>query len=87
MSSLLAIFLVQSITRVVVQSQGRATQNGDTSALDKLQQQAKETTDAAVAEGRQSVEAAKSASAGYLEQAKSLAENALATAQVRYGFP
>jgi hypothetical protein len=59
------------------------TENGDTSAaLNQLQQQAKEATDAAVVQGQQSIEAVKAAGAGYLEQAKALAGNALATAQV-----
>ena len=42
----------------------------------------KETTDAAVAEGEQNVKAAKAIGVGYLDKAKSIAENALETAQV-----
>jgi hypothetical protein len=42
----------------------------------------KETTDAAVAEGEQNVKEAKALSVGYLDKAKSIAENALETAQV-----
>lgn len=50
--------------------------------MDQLQQQAKQTTNAAVAEGQYDVEAAKATGAGYLDQAKSLASSAITTAQV-----
>lgn len=41
-----------------------------------------ETTDAAVAEGQKNVQAAASAGAGYIEEAKSLASSAISTAAV-----
>jgi hypothetical protein len=52
-------------------------------SLNQLEQGFKETTDAAVAEGEQSVEEAMAAGAIYIEKAKSIAGNALSTAQVR----
>ena len=51
------------------------------SALDQLQQQAKQATDAAVAEGKRDVEEAKAAGSTYVEQAKQIAANVVGTAQ------
>jgi hypothetical protein len=55
---------------------------GETSALDTLQFQAQQTTNAAAAEGQANVESAKAAGAGYLGQASIMASDVLASAQV-----
>ncbi|KAG6822330.1 hypothetical protein H0H87_003636 [Tephrocybe sp. NHM501043] len=54
---------------------------GTPTPADNLQQQASAKTNAAVAEGQHDVEAAKSASAGYVEQAKEIVGQAISTAQ------
>ncbi|KAF5368451.1 hypothetical protein D9758_002276 [Tetrapyrgos nigripes] len=51
------------------------------SATDKLQSQAKDITNTAASEGKQDVDAATAAGAGYLNQAKAMATNAVQTAQ------
>jgi len=51
------------------------------SATDRLQTEASVRTGAAVDQGQQDVAAAKAAGAGYVDQAKNLASNALASAQ------
>ncbi|PBK76760.1 hypothetical protein ARMSODRAFT_948589 [Armillaria solidipes] len=63
------------------QAKGPALTGESPSALDTLQRQAQETTNAAVAEGKQDVEAAKSSGTGYLDQAKELASNAVSAVQ------
>ena len=55
---------------------------GETSALDALQFQAQQATNAAATEGQADVESAKAAGAGYLGQASTMASDALASAQV-----
>jgi hypothetical protein len=55
---------------------------GETSALDTLQFQAQQATNAAAAEGQANVESAKAAGAGYLDQASTMASDVLASAQV-----
>ncbi|TRM65869.1 hypothetical protein BD626DRAFT_486081 [Schizophyllum amplum] len=54
---------------------------GDTDATSKLQQEAGAKTNAAVAEGKQNVDAAKQAGAGYVDAAKGYANAAVAAAQ------
>ncbi|PFH54888.1 hypothetical protein AMATHDRAFT_52930 [Amanita thiersii Skay4041] len=50
-------------------------------AVDQLEQQLSATTDAAAAEGKEDVQAAKARGESYLEQAKGLASSVLSTAQ------
>ncbi|KAK0481672.1 hypothetical protein IW261DRAFT_1471915 [Armillaria novae-zelandiae] len=64
------------------QAKGPALTGESPSPLDTLQRQAQETTNAAVAEGKQDVEAAKSSGSGYLDQAKEIASNAVSAVQV-----
>jgi hypothetical protein len=59
---------------------------GETSAMDTLQFQAQQTTNAAAAEGKASVESAKATGASYLGQAQVIAGDALASAQVNPHF-
>jgi hypothetical protein len=59
---------------------------GETSALDTLQFQAQQATNAAAAEGQANVESVKATGAGLLNQASTMASDALASAQVS-SFP
>ena len=52
------------------------------SATEKLQRDVSETTDAAVLQGKKDVDQAKTVGAGYVEQARGLAQSALDTAKV-----
>lgn len=72
------------LTLLPRQSKGPALTGAAPSAVDQFERQAKQTTDAAVAEGQHDVEAAKATGAGYVEQAKTLASNAISTAQVTF---
>ncbi|KAF8922094.1 hypothetical protein CPB85DRAFT_20165 [Mucidula mucida] len=63
------------------QAKGRQFTGEPPSALDKLQSQAKDVTNDAVSEGKQDVQAAQATGAGYVDQVKSLAEQAVQTAQ------
>ncbi|KAG6827053.1 hypothetical protein H0H92_013370 [Tricholoma furcatifolium] len=60
---------------------GPAFTGAPPSALDQLQQQSSVTTNAAVAEGKHDVEAAKAAGAEFVEHVKETVENAIHTAQ------
>ncbi|KAF5384829.1 hypothetical protein D9615_001306 [Tricholomella constricta] len=62
-------------------AKGRALTGTPPSAIDQLQQQARQKTEAAVAEGHHDVDAAKAVGAGYVEQVKTMAAHAIATAQ------
>ena len=65
-----------------MQSKGRSLTGEAPSAVDQLRHDASKTTEAAVAEGERDVEAAKSAGAGLVDQAKGLIGNAISTGQV-----
>ncbi|KAF9460094.1 hypothetical protein BDZ94DRAFT_1266655 [Collybia nuda] len=66
---------------LTAQIKGESLTGTPPSAVDQFQQQAQKTTKAAVAEGQRDVETAKVTGATYLDQAKSLASNAVNTAQ------
>jgi hypothetical protein len=55
-------------------------------AVTQLRAKVEETTDAAVAEGQKSVQAAANVGANYLGQAKDLASSAISTAAVCLGI-
>jgi hypothetical protein len=66
----------------VSQSFGKEFTGEPPSATEKLQTQAKDITNTAVSEGKQDVNAATATGAGYIDQAKAVAVNAVQTAQV-----
>ena len=55
-----------------------------TTAVEQFKHDASETTNKAVEEGKDSVEAAKALGAGYVDQAKAFATSAIETVQVRH---
>ena len=65
-----------------MQSRGRSLTREAPSAVDQLRHEVTKTTEAAVAEGERDVEAAKSAGAELVDQAKGLVGNAISTGQV-----
>ncbi|KAF9040457.1 hypothetical protein BDZ89DRAFT_1035097 [Hymenopellis radicata] len=63
------------------QAKGKEFTGEPPSALDNLQRQATDVTNGAVSEGKQDVQAAQATGAGYVDQVKSLAGQAVQTAQ------
>lgn len=64
------------------QTRGSGVTGNARNAVSQLRANVEKTTDAAVAEGQKNVQAAADAGARYIEEAKSLASNAISTATV-----